>query len=307
MKTRPRTWIVCAAALVAVAAFATRYPLAAGEKAKPDAGEATVRQANRQYAEAFAKGDAKALAALWTENGEYDGLEGETLRGRSALEAAYGDFFKKNSKPSLDVHIDSVRMLGPRAAVEEGTLCCGLSSEKSKGAPTRFSAFLVLEDGGWRFASVREWVDDAPEPVTLADLAWMAGEWAGKGKQGEAKLSYAFDDNKTFLRGRYSVVRDGKVVRSGTQVLAKDPNGGLRSWQFESDGSFGEWAWTREKDRWMIEGSGTLPDGQQETATHLLVPIDNDNFTWQVLERTTGDNEMSAGPPVHVKRVKGDK
>jgi uncharacterized protein (TIGR02246 family) len=319
MKRRPTTWIAALVALAAIAGFAMRYQLMAGEKDKPTANTvagdtktesaetAAVRQTSRLFAEAFAKGDAKAMAALWTENGEYDGLDAEPLRGRAALEGAYATFFKNNPKATLDARVDSVRLLGPRAAVEDGTLRSGLSGEKAQRGETRFSAFLVLEDKGWRFASVREWEEEPANQVTLADISWLAGDWVGKGKQGEARLSFTLDDNKAFLRGRYSVARDGTVVRSGTQVIAKDPNGGLRSWQFESDGGFGEWTWSREGERWIIEGSGTLPDGQQETATHLLVPIDKDSYTWQVVERSAGGVEMPGNPPVKVKRVRADK
>jgi uncharacterized protein (TIGR02246 family) len=320
MVRKLNVWIVCLSALIAAVIGAASYPLfargkesgaaktAATEDAKAEAPElAAVRQANREYAEAFARADAKAMAALWTENGEYDGVDAEPIRGRAALEATYTRFFKENPKAVLEARVESVRLLGSRAAVEEGSLRSGLAGEKERKGETRFSAFLVLEEKGWRFASVREWDPEPAESVSLDDLAWIVGDWVGKGKQGEAKLSYTLDENKAFLRSRYSVSRDGKVARTGTQVIARDPKGGLRSWQFEDDGGFGEWVWQREGGRWVIEGSGTLPDGTEETATHLLVPIDNNSFTWQVIERTTGGVEQAGNPPVKVKRVKADK
>jgi uncharacterized protein (TIGR02246 family) len=321
MIRRPSVRVTCFVALAAGAIVVAWYPLAAQEKgAKPgetaqaganDKSEspelAAVRGANREFAKAYARGDAKALAALWTEGGEYDGLEGEPLRGRPALEAAYARFFKDNPKATLEARVESVRLLGPRAAMEEGTLCSSLAGEEKRPAGTRFSAFLVLEDNGWRFASVREWEAEPAEQISVQDLAWLAGDWAGKGKQGEARLSYTLDENKAFLRCRYSVTKDGTVVRSGTQVIGKDPNGGLRSWQFESDGGFGEWNWAREGNRWVIEGTATLPDGTEETASHLLVPLDKDSFTWQMLGRSSGGVEEPGRPPVKVRRVPADK
>jgi hypothetical protein len=103
------------------------------------------------------------------------------------------------------------------------------------------------------------------------------------------------------------VSKEGKVVRSGTQIIGKDPNAALRSWQFENDGGFGEWAWSRDGNRWVIEGVGTQPDGDEETATHLLVPIDKDTFTWQVTERTSNGVAEPGNPPVKVTRVKAAK
>jgi hypothetical protein len=49
------------------------------------------------FAAAFNKGDAKAVAAFWTMNGEYAGPDGEKIRGREVIEKEYADFFKKNS------------------------------------------------------------------------------------------------------------------------------------------------------------------------------------------------------------------
>jgi uncharacterized protein (TIGR02246 family) len=320
MIRKPPARVLCLAALAAGALLAAWYPAAGQDRKKSPAppapasaggkaeapAVASVRGANRAYGEAFNRGDAKALAALWTENGEYDGPDAVPVRGRAALEAAYARFFRENPGATLEAGIESVRLLGPRAAVEEGTLRSGLG-KKPAGGETRFSAFLVLEEGGWRLASVREWVPEDEERVSLEDLAWLAGEWAAKGKEREARLSYTMDENKAFLRGRYSVSQGGKVVSSGTQVIGKDPNGGLRSWQFETDGGFGEWAWSRDGERWVIQGEGTEPDGDVETAANLLIPLDKDSFTWQVLEHTSGGVVRPARPPVKVTRVKADK
>ena len=118
-----------------------------------------------------------------------------------------------------------------------------------------------------------------------------------KGKAGDVSLSFVRGEGKAFLHGKYSVSREGKVVTSGTQIIGKDPKGGLRSWQFERDGGFGEWAWARDGNRWVIEGSGMQPDGEEDTATHLLVPLDKDTFTWQLIERTAGGVVEPGNPP----------
>jgi uncharacterized protein (TIGR02246 family) len=314
MFKKPMFWVAC----LAVLAVGAWYPSAGQDKAPPAAPAkpaeekpappevAAVREVNRLFAEAFNRGDARAIAALWAENGEYDGPDAERLRGREAIRKAYTDFFKQNPKAALEGRVDSVRLLGPRAAVEEGVLRSGLAGAKDRGE-TRFSAFLVLEDGGWRFAAAREWVANEAPRVSLDDVAWLAGEWTAKVKDTEVRLTFAWEEGKVFLRGRYAMSRDGKAVASWTQVIAKDPNAGLRSWQFNSDGGFGEWAWARDGSRWVIQGTGTQPDGGEETATNLLVPLDKDAFTWQVLERTAGGKAQPGQPPVKVERVKAGK
>jgi len=59
------------------------------EKPKRAADDAAVRNATADLAQAVEKGDAKSVAASWTEEGEYIGEDGTTLRGRAAIEAAY--------------------------------------------------------------------------------------------------------------------------------------------------------------------------------------------------------------------------
>jgi hypothetical protein len=41
---------------------------------------------------------------------------------------------------------------------------------------SRYSVLHVREDDGWRMASVREWVPDPTELVTLQDVAWSIGD-----------------------------------------------------------------------------------------------------------------------------------
>jgi uncharacterized protein (TIGR02246 family) len=308
MIRKPKLWFLGLLVMAAAAFAVLSRPSAGREKDSPsEPAEATaVRETNRAYAAAFAKGDAKAIAALWTENAEYDGLDAEPLRGRAAIEAAYAQFFKDNPAATLEAKVQSVRLLGAGAAVEEGSLQSKRSDKKEAGE-TRFSAFLVKEGTAWRFASVREWSAEVTDPVTLDDLAWLEGEWSAKGEQREIRLTYTRDDAKTFLHGKYTTSQDGKVVRSGTQIIGKDPNGGLRSWQFENDGGFAEWTWVREGGKWVIEGAGTLPDGSEQTASHLLVPVNKDNFTWQLLEHSSDGVSEPELPPVKVSRVAGAK
>src|SRR5262249_1312906 len=106
---------------------------------------------------------------------------------------------------------------------------------------------------------------------------------------------------------RYTLKRDGKDVSSGTQVIGKNPGGGLRSWIFDSSGTFGEAVWARDGSRWVSEASGTLPDGSQVTATNLLIPLGKDAFTWQSIERPAGGAPLPDTPPLRVTRVKGDR
>src|SRR5215470_6626780 len=70
-------------------------PARAAADAPADTDEAPIRKEARAFAAAFAKGDAKGIAAMWTEKGECR-MGGETFVGRAAIEKAYAAFFKAN-------------------------------------------------------------------------------------------------------------------------------------------------------------------------------------------------------------------
>jgi uncharacterized protein (TIGR02246 family) len=281
---------------------------AAPDQEKPDSPElAAVRKTADEFTRAFNAGDAKAVAAFWTKDGEYVGPDNETLRGREAIEKAYAEFFKKNPKARAEVKIESVRLLGRQAALEEGALKLQLPGEKEPGE-SRYSVLHVREDDGWKMASVREWVPDPAQLVSLKDLAWLLGDWVAKQGDTEVRSSYAWDDeDRAFLRCRYSMKEGGKVVAAGTQIIGKDPAGGLRSWLFDRSGSYGESTWTRDGDRWVIEATGTLPDNSTMTAVNLLIPLGKDAFTWQSTERTAAGSPLPNTPPVKITRVKSEK
>jgi uncharacterized protein (TIGR02246 family) len=316
---------ILAAALAAVAvavAVGAWYRSPAQDKAPPAAKAADARDDARQkeqdapevaavkktaeeFTRAFNKGDAKAVAAFWTKEGEYVGPDGDTVRGRDEIEKSYAEFFKQNPKATIEVEVQSVRLLGRGTALEEGALRLKLPGDKEAGE-SRYSVLHVREDDGWRMASVREWVPD-PTDLALKDVEWLLGDWVAKSDDAEARVSYAWDDDKVFIRARYTLKRGDKVIASGTQVIGKNPAGGLRSWQFDSNGSFGEWSWARDEGRLVIEAAGTLPDGSEVTAVNVLIPLGKDAFTWQSVERTAAGSPLPNVPPVKVTRAKADK
>ncbi len=276
-----------------------------GAKAESADG-AAIRKSAAEFVKAFNAGDAKAAAALWTKDGEYTGPDGEAVRGRAALEKSYAEFFRKYPGARVEGRVESVRLFGRHTAVEEGTLRVRLPGEPAP-EDIRYKALHVRDGDSWRVATVREWIPDAAGPASLKDLEWLIGDWEARGKDVEVRTEYRWGDDKLTIRCRYTVKKDGQVVASGTQVIGRDPARGLRSWLFDRSGAFGESAWARDGDRWVIDAAGSLPDGSELTAVNLLVPIDRDTFTWQSTERTAAGNPMPDVAPVRVTRVKGGK
>lgn len=274
-------------------------------KAPEDKGRAAddeaVRAAAKDFVQVFDKADAKALAALWTEEGEYVAGDGETLHGRAALENGYSQFFKKNPDVKLDLTIESIRFVSHDDAVVEGTARTHSAAKAAEPTSSRVSALFTRENGKWLLALLREWPD---EGAALRDLDWLIGTWEAKGADLDVRTAYEWDESKNFIRARFTI-KDKDETLSGTQMIGKDPRTGLlHSWIFESDGGFGEAVWNWDGKQWRLDAAGVEADGGETAATNLLTPLDKDSFTWQSINRTVNGEDAANIPPVKVVRVK---
>lgn len=295
----------CLAAAGGWLAFAGQPPAAPDKAPAEDrpADRAAVRQALDGFAAAFRKGDAKAVAALWTAEGEYIGDDGASFRGRPALEKAYADLFAKGAGDGLEAEVDSVRFPSRDTAVVEGHF----KLRKAKSGElvvSRCSLLFAREDGAWRLAIVREWPGDG---LSLRDLDWLIGSWESKGDGRVVRTRYEWAPNKSFIRCQFSVTEDGQT-QGGTQMIGKDPATGLlRAWTFEDAGGVGEADITRDGKKWVHAARGATGDGRALTATNLLTPAGADAFTWQSVERTLDGERLPDLPPVKVVRAKDQK
>src|SRR5262245_35068507 len=86
---------LCGALVVGLLAARERQPgpAKAGDAGR-DADAEAIAKSSRDFSDAFAKGDAKAVAALWTEQGECEETTGDIVRGREAIEKAFAETFK---------------------------------------------------------------------------------------------------------------------------------------------------------------------------------------------------------------------
>jgi len=270
------------------------------KEAKRADDETAVRKATADFIWAVEKGDAKAVAASWTEKGEYIGDDGTTIRGRAAIEAAYAKAFARNAKLRVEFTVESIRFPSKDTAIEEG-FARSYNRKSENPTASRYSVLHVREGGRWLMALLREWPD---EGVSLRDLDWLIGTWEAKTDEAEIRTTYEWDAKKNSIRCHIKINGKGRTV-TATQVLLKDPRTGqLRSWMFDDDGGFGEGAWTRDGKRWVIAATGTQADGGELTATNILTPKDKDTFTWHSTERTLDGAELPNIPPVKVTRVK---
>jgi uncharacterized protein (TIGR02246 family) len=264
------------------------------------ADRADVQKALDAFAAAFRKGDAKALAATWTAEGEYVSEDGTTFSGRPALEKAYSEYFAKNPDNALEVEVESIRFPSKDNAVVEGHF--KLQTGKKRELVTSRCSFLFAREGGkWLVAIAREWPGDG---LSLRDLEWLVGTWEAKNNGVVVSSRYEWAASKSFIRCDFSIKQEGKTL-AGMQMFGKDPaTGALRVWTFEDSGGIGEAEVTRDGKKWVFAATGSTADGHTLGATNIMTQIDADTFLWQSVERTLDGEPVPDLAPVRVTRVK---
>ncbi len=261
---------------------------------------AAIKDSARLFVEAFNRGDAKAIAAGWTDNGELYDDSGTMLIGRDAIEKAYAKLFQDRPKNKITIDVQSVRFLAPGCAIEEGT-----SRLESPGAelPTsgRYSAFHLRENGAWKIAYAREWGGASDK---LEDLGWLVGTWSARGKDRDVRVTFAWNDAKTFLENRFSVSEGGRITTGGVQEIGRDARTGqLCSWVFADDGGRGQTRWVRDGNRWLMESVGMAPNGAPTTATNILTRVNDNEFSWRSVNRRMDGQPVPDAAPITVSRV----
>jgi uncharacterized protein (TIGR02246 family) len=243
------------------------------------------------FLEAYRAKDATAVGALFTENAEIVDDEGEVTRGRPAIVERFAGLFAENAGGTLEVAAESIDLLSPVAAVEEGTATVS-GDEGEKPEVSRYSVLYVKENGRWLQARIQ---DHTPPEVTahehLKDLEWMLGEWLNESDDELVSTTCSWSDNGSFLIRQFEVKIEGRVALSGTQRIGWDAlRKQFRTWVFDDEGGFAEGLVSRDddEDRWIIKSTGVNADGQPITATAVFTPLDPDRIGWQTVERTVG-------------------
>src|SRR3954469_20238593 len=253
--------------------------------------EAAIRKGDDAYVEAYNKHDAKAIAEMWSPEAVYvDPETGKEAVGREQIENEFAETFKGMKDAKLAIDVQSIKFLSPNVAVETGT--ARVMRPKEEPDASTYSALFVKRDGKWLLDRVTEEEPPAPPPSNyehLKDLEWMVGSWIDDDKDDDATIQTDCNwaKNKNFMTRSFAVVVGDQVNMSGMQIVGWDPVAKqIRSWVFDSDGGFAEGKWTRKGNRWLIQQTGTLPDGSKSSAVNIIKQIDNNSFTWQTVQRS---------------------
>jgi uncharacterized protein (TIGR02246 family) len=262
--------------------------------ADQSADEAAIRSNAEKYVELYNRRDSKSMASMWSPDAVYqDPSTGEGVVGRDEIAKQLEYVFTGAEDAKLAVAIESIEFLSPNVAIEKGVA----DVTYSEGEPEKFnySAVHVKREGQWLLDRVSE-VEVPPPPPShyeqLKELEWMVGSWIDDNEGVLIQTDCEWTKNKNFLTRSFAVMIGDRVDMSGMQVIGWDPAAKqIRSWVFDSDGTFGEGTWSRKDDTWSIKQTSTLPDGKKTSALNIITKLDNDSHTWQSINRVV-DGEM---------------
>jgi uncharacterized protein (TIGR02246 family) len=263
-------------------------------RADQAADEQAIRDNCNKYVELYNRRDSKSMADMWSPDAVYqDPSTGEGVVGREEIAKTLDGVFAGSEDAKLAVNIDSVEFMSPNVAIEKGT--AEITYGKGEPEHTEYSAVHVKRDGKWLLDRVSEEMQPEPPPShyeQLKELEWMVGSWIDDNGGVLIQTDCEWTKNKNVLTRSFAVMIGDQVNMSGMQVVGWDPAAKqIRSWVFDSDGTFGEGTWTRKDDSWSIKQTGVLPDGKKTTATNVITKVDDNTLTWQSVDRTV-DGEL---------------
>ncbi len=291
--------------LAAVCAAAHQVALAE-EPTRQRKDEAAIRATADAFLKAFNRGDAKAVAALWTENGTLADDRGQWFKGRRAIENEYAAFFKQQPGAKMEVAIQSLDFPAPGVAVEDG-LARVAGKDGAQPAASRYTAVHVLQNGKWLMASTRESGIELPSNYgRLRQLQCLIGDWETRSEGTVVQTRVRWIAQRSFLERQYTVRQDGVTTASGLQIIGWDPQSSqVHSWSFDSSGGHGAGAWTPIPQGWRIASTGVLADGTPTSSQDLLtrVPDEENVLGWQSVNRRVGNTQLPDTREVVLERL----
>ncbi len=241
---------------------------------------------------AYNQADAKGLAAVFTDDAILFDQDGAEVRGRPAIGRHYGEAFETGPTCKIVEEVESIHFLTPEVASVIGHF--HLDDEKGTALLSgRYSLIAVRKQNQWKLSELRDIAptsrDSAGKGGFLSQLEWLVGEWVDDSEDGKAASTLRWEEGQKFLVRKYSIQVAGEPGKSGTQWIGWDPQAKqIRSWNFDSEGDFGQAHWTRSGNAWIIKESGVTGDGLTTSSTQVIEPINKDSLKLRSTDRIVG-------------------
>jgi uncharacterized protein (TIGR02246 family) len=272
-----------------------------------DGEQAAILEVIDSFVLAFNRGDAKSLAAHWTEQGVFVTAEGERWQGPAQIETRYGEYFAQVEGARLELDDVHIEVQSPSVAVETG-----IARVIEPGRTPRefdYAVIHVRTSEGWKIDSVRE-VEVLQPPGReqwMQQLDWMVGQWVDQDGRSDIRTTCRWATNRSFLVQTFRVFVEGRVDFEGTQIIGWDPRAQtIRSWLFDSDGGFGVGRWSGSEASWTVHMLQILSDGRVGSSTSIYERIDDSTVTFRSVGRQVDGTILPNVDPVTFLRTTED-
>ncbi|MBI1346611.1 SgcJ/EcaC family oxidoreductase [bacterium] len=239
------------------------------QELKPEQARKVIEQSAIRYSAAFAKRDAKALAALFTPEAEYIDADGTIFHGRKVIEAEYAASFAVSPQGEVDIELLSIRPIATGVLVEEGISTFTPTEGESRTASRYVATHVRQPDGTWLIASVRE---VSSGPVTphdrLTALSWLMGDWHEDVEGETISTNWTWDASGNFLLSEFQIQSLSGLPLQGNHRIGWDAERKqLRSWIFDTTGGSAEGWWQQNDDAtWSLNVTRIDADGVRTVA-----------------------------------------
>lgn len=287
------------AAAIAATGFLT------AEESSPDMSG--LEKAAMDFVAAYGAQDATAISQLFTEDAEMTDLYAtDLITGREAIKARYDNIFAADEVADIAIQVDSVRLVAPNLAIEDGTVHLTPPGDESEPPrSTTYTAVLLKNDAGtWQIASTRTLNDVTDAAGQLADLAKMLnGEWTAFNLDGvRFDLAIGWDASGKFIKAdTLTTAPDAEPQEGSIRIGWNAARKSIVSWMFDAEGGANQGIWTPTEDGWLIRTEGTSADGETITANQELT-TDGSALIWTVTNRVVDgekepDSSLRLVPP----------
>lgn len=259
--------------------------------AQADAGAdaAAVRAQADSYSAAFLKGDARALASMWTEDGTFTDTAGRTYKGRAEIARVFEQDLLRSGGQKLKIDIDSLRFPSANVAIEEGST--RVLSGPLSGAMGRYIAIHTKVDGKWLMYDVVEMKEIKHSSANpLSDIDWLLGKWQANKNGATVTMEVGWAIPNVFMESTFRN-KDGNVI--ARENIGVDPaTGSITTWHFDQSGGISKSVWNKVQDQWVLTAKSLEADGTSGRAINYIKKIDNGKIIWHSQGRRRSGQDL---------------
>lgn len=264
--------------------------------------QAAISEVSEQFKAHYKNGDAKALAALFAESGEFIDSERVLYSGREDIAVEFAALFEAIPDRKMELVVDSVRQVADSVVVEDGHAWIQIG-EGGTTTVSQYCSVLVRINDQWKIASLRDVKSEfASASDRLNALDWMIGEWMDESETGVVEYEFGWSEDNNYILGSYQIRNNEDEDFTGSVRIGWDAaNKQFKSWLFDSEGGVTVGHWNPIEEGWIIKNSGTRSDGEVGSSTNYYQVINDERVIWKSFDRHVGGEKK---PDVEVTLVR---